>query len=368
MTDVRPHSGWTLDATTNPSDIRLLRIQMLDSQDTPVPFNTVQCLKPRMAWRPAEWDCDFGSVLGCLTTLPTSGPAGLKKAKWLTQKLTSLQGAPHVLGLLGTFETIKDEDQPSRYHRLLLQYPGNSLEMLVRGFHYTLGRPKPTTPPTRRVPTDFRVQGLDVPSPQLRGGLPLMDVVELAISLASALKALHANRLTMGPLRPSGVSLSPWGTWMLTDVFRLRSLGSRSDPDAPWHRLPQRRFFGCSDREDDIWSLGLCVLYALFGEEPWPYIVQSVTHREQVPDIGHCLKEYEALRTNKTARKWFSNRLYTGLMRHPRLRRHLSNKKQLSAVVHFASCCLELDPTKRLTARRAHATLLSTFATLNLCD
>ncbi|KAH0475977.1 MAG: hypothetical protein KVP17_002308 [Porospora cf. gigantea B] len=362
MTDVRPHSGWTLDKPTNPSNIRLLRIQMLDAQLAPVPFNTVQCLKPEWAWRPAEWECEFGRVLGCLTTLPTSGPAQLKQAKWLTQTLTSLRGAPHVIGLLGTYESIKDEDQPSRYHRLLLQYPGNSLEMLVHGFRYTLGRPQPPAHHTSRVPTDLSIQGLDVPSPQLRGGLPLKEVFELAIGLASALKTLHANRLTVGPLRPSGISLSPWGTWMLTDVFRLRHLGSPSDPDLPFHRLPQRRFFGCSDREDDIWSLGLCVLYALFGDEPWPYIVQSVTKLEHVPDTSRCLKEYESLRTNKAARKRFSTRLYAGLMRHPRLRRHFGNNKQLSAVVYFASCCLELHPAKLLTAKRAHATLLSTFA------
>jgi serine/threonine-protein kinase len=177
---------------------------------------------------------------------------------------------------------------------------------------------------THFLVTEF-VDGLSLRQRLARGALPVTETLDIAVQIASALRAAHDAGIIHRDIKPDNVMLRTDGYVKVLD-FGLAKLsepgtlgsGSGSDPEA----LTQQQFQtqtgvimgtvgymspeqtrGVSvDTRSDIWSLG-CVLYEMIsGQQPFrggttADTVANIIHREPVSvstlrtDVGRELEQ-----------------------------------------------------------------------------
>jgi serine/threonine-protein kinase len=147
-----------------------------------------------------------------------------------------------------------------------------------------------------------------------RGPIPLDDALVIAMQIAEALQAAHAQGIVHRDLKPSNITLRTDGTVKVLD-FGLATLGEgASEPDggsgsrsptlaspavvtAPGvilgtaaYMSPEQAKGGTSDKRGDIWSFG-CVLYEMLsGKRAFDgHAIADVLERSSgVSLIGRC--------------------------------------------------------------------------------
>ena len=132
------------------------------------------------------------------------------------------------------------------------------------------------------------VEGQDLTSLIAPGGLPLLQVLELAISIADALDAAHAKGVVHRDLKPGNVMLTREGRVKVLDFGLARLVGAESDPEsaqtatfaaplshpgqvmgtAPY-MAPEQLRGEAVDARADLFSFGILVYELTSGKRPF---------------------------------------------------------------------------------------------------
>jgi serine/threonine protein kinase len=103
-----------------------------------------------------------------------------------------------------------------------------------------------------------------------RGPLPVRDVVELGRQVSSVLGYLHRSGLVHCDLKPANAVVDA-GRVRLIDLSLARRPGPyRTDAGTPGYLAPEQSRRGEVGPSTDVWGLGLLLLEAASGEDPFP--------------------------------------------------------------------------------------------------
>src|SRR5919198_1495054 len=130
------------------------------------------------------------------------------------------------------------------------------------------------------------VEGQDLAALIAPGGLPLLQVLELAIPIADALVAAHAKGVVHRDLKPANVRVTREGRVKVLDFGLARLIGAESDPEnaetamaAPLSRVgqvmgtapymaPEQVRGEPVDARADLFSFGILVYELTTGKQP----------------------------------------------------------------------------------------------------
>jgi eukaryotic-like serine/threonine-protein kinase len=108
----------------------------------------------------------------------------------------------------------------------------------------------------------------------LRGPLPLVEAVDMAIQIAEGLAAAHAGAIVHRDIKPSNVILTQTGVAKIVDfgLARLSSAGSTqsiSTAGTIGYMSPEQTVGKFVDQGTDIWSLGIVLAEMVTGKNPF---------------------------------------------------------------------------------------------------
>ncbi len=121
-----------------------------------------------------------------------------------------------------------------------------------------------------------------------RGPLPVADVVQLGRQLVSVVGYLHTNSLVHADLKPENAIVSD-GLVKLIDLSLAQPPGRWSRrAGTPGYLAPEQAARQSVTAATDVWGLGLVLLEAASGEDPYPlgcpgYDEALGPHRSPVP-------------------------------------------------------------------------------------
>lgn len=104
-----------------------------------------------------------------------------------------------------------------------------------------------------------------------RDRLPLPDVAQMGVQLASALLYLHRHGLVHADLKPGNAIVSGGGHLRLIDLSLAQAPGPwRSTRGTPGYLAPEQARSEDVGPWTDVWGLGLLLLEAAAGDDPYP--------------------------------------------------------------------------------------------------
>lgn len=102
------------------------------------------------------------------------------------------------------------------------------------------------------------------------GPLPVHEVAQLGRQLVSVLSYLHAHGIVHADLKPGNATVSD-GIVRLIDLSLAQSAGPwRLRAGTPGYLAPEQARRGDVSPATDVWGLGLLLLEAASGEDPFP--------------------------------------------------------------------------------------------------
>jgi serine/threonine protein kinase len=103
-----------------------------------------------------------------------------------------------------------------------------------------------------------------------RGPLPPADVVQLGRQMVSVLSYLHTKNLVHADVKPENATVSD-GLVKVIDLSLAQAPGRwRRRAGTPGYLAPEQARAGIVTAATDVWGLGLVLLEAACGEDPYP--------------------------------------------------------------------------------------------------